>query len=201
MQRFYLHHETPQKRHIREIIKILDQDGLVIVPTDSGYSLACRTDSPKAIRRMYQLKKKDKKYQMSIIVQSFAVITEFAGVDNSAFKTMKAHAPGPYTWILPATNEGRKLLEVKRPTMGIRFPKHPFFTSLAEENYPPLLSTSARIHDDEVFIEPDELETHYAGQVDALADMGSIPSLPTTIISMESGAPEVLRLGQGEFKG
>lgn len=199
MERFVLHPENPEKRWMQEIVQILNKDGVIIFPTDSGYSIGCDGNSQKGLKRLYQLKKNEKKYQMTLICQDFSLMTEFAQIDNFAYKYMKSHLPGPYTFILPATQRGRKLLEVKRPSMGIRYPKHIFLNTLHGFQNFVLLSSSAKTENElEPFIyDPDELESFFNGKVDALVDMGAIPSLSTTIISLESGTAECIRLGIG----
>jgi len=200
MEILKLHPINPETRKLETLYHVLNQNGLALLPTDSGYSLACLPTSSKALQRIYQLKKHDKKYQMSLLVQSFNSITHFAQLDNVAFKTLKAHCPGPYTWILPATHQGRKLLEVKRPTMGIRFPNSILFTQLEASGLMPLISTSAVVASEEYQINPDDLVSEYKNTADILVDMGPIFRSPTTIISFERGISEVVRLGQGTWQ-
>ncbi len=199
MKNFRIHPLTPEKRFIAEISRLITCDAIMICPTDSGYSLGCSARSKKAIKRLYQMIKPSKKHNMTLILQDFSTISEFAKMDNQTFKFIKQRVPGPYTFILPATNQGRKLLEVKRPEMGVRFANHSFLTSLFETCSHPLLTTSARINDDDIFTEPDEIAKTYQSQVDLIVDCGPIPLTPTTIFSLVTEQPLVLRYGAGDY--
>jgi tRNA threonylcarbamoyl adenosine modification protein (Sua5/YciO/YrdC/YwlC family) len=197
MRKLKVHPVTPERWHIREIARVLADDGIFIYPTDSGYSMGCSALSKKGIKKLYQLKRPAKKYSMSLMFQNFSAIAEFARLDNHAFKFMKPLVPGAYTFILPATNRGRKLLEVKRPEMGIRFPDNRFLEALHREFPDPILAASARVRDDDIVSEPDEIEKMYAANVDLIVDCGPVPQNPTTVISLVTGKPEVIREGAG----
>lgn len=199
MQRLQIHPENPQKRLVSKVAEVFDKDGLVVYPTDSGYSVGCLAHSKKAKQRLYQLKKDLAKYTMALMLYDFSEITHYAEVENAAFRYMKNKCPGPYTFILPATKEGTKILEVKRPEIGVRMPQHSFFETLVEFDQRPILNTSARIDDDHYLVEPDDIEKYYGKRIDMIVDMGPIPFEPTTIVSLVSGAPELIRQGQGEF--
>ncbi|MBF0432887.1 MAG: threonylcarbamoyl-AMP synthase [Fibrobacteria bacterium] len=195
-----VHPVTPEKRFITKIANVFSSDGILIYPTDSGYSLGCSALSKKAIKHLYKLKKPAKKYNMALMFQHFSPISEFAQLDNFAFKYMKPLVPGPYTFILPPTNWGRKMLEVKRLEMGIRFPDHPLLSALYTEFPDPILTTSAHLNPDDVFVEPDEIERIYSSNVDMIVDCGPIPQKPTTVISLINGTPELIRQGTGTFQ-
>ncbi len=196
--RIELHPVTPQARLIRRIHEILEKDGLIIYPLDSGYALGCSARSRKAANRLYQLKGTRVKYLMALVAADFSVVSDFAKVDNFAFRYMKHVLPGPYTFILPVAHQGKRILDVNRTEVGIRMPKSAFLAALYEVDPSlVLLATSARVADDEAIQNPDDIEAKYAGQVDAIIDMGPIPELPTTVISLTGGEPVVVREGAG----
>ncbi len=201
MQHLICHPVTPQKPLISKVVQALIQDKIIIYPTDSGYSMGCSAHSKKAIKRIYQIKKPSKKYSMALMFQHFSPISEFAHLDNHAFKFMKHLVPGPFTFILPATNKGRKLLEVKRAEMGVRFPDHPFLSALYPEFPDPIITTSARVSDEDITAEPNEIEQLFSSKVDMLIDCGSLYHNPTTVVSLLSGEPELVRQGAGKIPG
>lgn len=200
MERISLHPVNPEKRLIKKIIEVFEEGGLVIYPTDTGYSVGCTVRSKKAITRLYHLKRAIKKYVMAIIVPDFSAITEFALVENHVFRYMKGKLPGPYTFILPANNQGKKVLDVKRPEVGVRMPQNVFFKALREQYRESILNTAARINEGEIFVDPDEIEEGFNGLVDLLVDMGPVAHNPTTVISLVHGRPELVRQGAGKFE-
>lgn len=199
MKRLKLHPINPQKRLMRQIVEVFQNGGLVIYSTDSGYSVGCHAYNKKAIHRLYHLKRAIKKYFMSIMVSEFSTIPNFAVVENTAYRYMKNLLPGPYTFILPATKEGAKLLDVKRHEIGIRMPQHPFFETLHQMYEEPILSTAARIQQEDFIVDPDEIEKKFGKSVDMIVDMGLVPINPTSVVSLVDGAPELIRLGAGDF--
>lgn len=199
--RLVLHPDNPQARLIRQVAEIFRKDGIVVYPTDSGYSLGCNALSKKAVQRLYHLKRGIKKYLMALMLMDFGKIPEFAKVDNQAFRYMKSLVPGPYTFILPATHAGRKILDVNRTEIGIRMPDHAFFKALCDHLDGPVLNTAAKITEEDLFIDPLDIEARYGKVVDLIVDMGPIPIRPTTVIDLTGAGPELVRQGAGPLPG
>lgn len=194
-----LHPVNPQVRLVKQAIEVFQKGGLVVYPTDSGYSVGCSALHRDAVKRLYHLKRAITKYVMALMVPEFSNITDFAIVETSAYRYMKNKLPGPYTFILPATKHGKKILDVKRAEIGVRMPDHPFFQVLHEHYHDPILNTAARIDEEDDFIHPDDIEEKFGKQVDLIIDMGPVPVNPTSVISLLSGAPEMIRQGAGEM--
>jgi tRNA threonylcarbamoyl adenosine modification protein (Sua5/YciO/YrdC/YwlC family) len=188
-----LHPENPQKRYIQQAAQVLKNDGVILYPTESGYSVGCSAESPKAIQKLYHLKKPLKKYFMALLMKDLKQVTDYAKINNFAFKIIKSHIPGPYTWILPAHNRISRKLGVKRPEIGIRFSDHVFIEQLWEYFPHPILNTAARVSEDEYFTSPAELQVVFENEVDLMLTMGEVPILPTNIISLVDDTIEVIR--------
>jgi tRNA threonylcarbamoyl adenosine modification protein (Sua5/YciO/YrdC/YwlC family) len=183
---------------MKRALETFDRGGIVVYPTDSGYSLGCDARNRTAVNRLYHLKRAMKKFVMALMVRDFSEVSDFAKVDNYAYRYMKKLVPGPYTFVLPATSLGRKILDAKRPEVGVRMPRHAFADALfALRPDAILLTTAARVREDENFTEPQEIEETFGHEVDLVLDMGAVPIRPTTIISLVNGEPEVIREGQG----
>src|SRR3954468_17781555 len=157
--RLELHPQTPQVRLMKKVMEVFEGGGVVVYPTDSGYSMGCDALSKKGIQKLYHLKRGIKKYLMALMVRDFSALSEFAKIDTAAFRYMKYLLPGPYTFILPATVKSRKLLDVNRPEVGVRMPDSPFTNalySLSPEAV--ILTTAAKILEDDIFIDPNDIE-------------------------------------------
>jgi tRNA threonylcarbamoyl adenosine modification protein (Sua5/YciO/YrdC/YwlC family) len=200
--RLELHPLNPQPRLMRKVLDAFAADQVVIYPTDSGYSMGCNALSKKAVNRLYHQKRAMKKYLMALMVRDFSELSEFAKVDTSAFRFMKSLVPGPYTFILPATVRSRKILDVNRPEVGVRMPDCPFTNALfALAPQSVILTTAAKIREEDQFLDPAEIEETYGDLVDLIADMGPQPINPTTVISLTGEEPEVIREGAGLLPG
>lgn len=193
MTRLEIHPENPQARLVKVAAEHLEADKLVLYPTESGYAIGCNAESPKAIHRLYALKKPMKKFFMALIMPDIRHVTNYAHVSNFAFSIMKPRVPGPYTFILPAAPHIARKLDVKRPEIGVRMPEHPFFAELFKQFNKPILSTAAKLSEDAALTDPDELWELFKAKVDLMIDCGEIPINPTNIISLVNGEAEVLR--------
>jgi tRNA threonylcarbamoyl adenosine modification protein (Sua5/YciO/YrdC/YwlC family) len=196
MLRLEIHEQTPQERHIKKIANELEHDALLLYPTDSGYAIACSAVSTKAINKLYKLKKPIKKALMALICPEISTASDYAKINNFAFQILKIYTPGPYTFILPADPQIVRKLDVNRPEIGIRISSHIFIKSLFEHFKHPLLSTAAKIEENQTFTKPEELEQVFQNKVDIFADMGEVLISPTNIISLVNNEITVIR---GEF--
>lgn len=193
MQVIEIHPVTPQARLVKQIAEVFRQGGIVIYPTVAGYAIGCDANDKKAIKRLYAVKGAIKKPLMALMFRNISDMAPYAKVDNFAFRVMKDRVPGPYTFILPAQVHIARLLDVKRLEVGVRVPCHPFLLALHEQWAGPILNTGARLHDDEDFTDPDELEKAFRGKADLLVSCGEIAVNPTNVVRLVDGVAEVIR--------
>ncbi|HSQ40725.1 MAG TPA: L-threonylcarbamoyladenylate synthase [Fibrobacteraceae bacterium] len=191
--RISIHPVNPQTRFLRQAVDVLRDGGLVLYPTDSGYALGCDASSHRGIERLYRVKNPMKKFFMALLFLDFTKASEFAVIDNFAYRTIKAKIPGPYTFILPAEHHIVRKLDVKRPEIGCRWPEHPVLQGLLQELGGPLLNTAAKQEDAQQLTSPDELWKIFHGLVDLMLDVGEVSIQPTNIIKIGNGDLEVIR--------
>ena len=193
MQIIEIHPVTPQVRLVKQVAEVFQEGGLVIYPTVAGYAIGCDANNKKAIKRLYAVKGAIKKPLMALMFKNISDMSPYAKVDNFAYRVMKDRVPGPYTFILPAQVHIARLLDVKRLEVGVRVPCHPFLLELHNHWAGPILNTGARLHDDEDFTDPAELEKAFRGKADLLVSCGEIAVNPTNVVRLVDGAVEVIR--------
>lgn len=199
-----IHPENPQERLIREAVAILMDGGILVYPTDSSYALCCRLGNQQGMDRIRQIRQVDKKkHYFSLVCEDLSELSQYARVDNSQFRLLKAILPGAYTLILEGTREvPKRLLMPGRNTVGLRVPNHNIVQALLKELGEPLLSTTLTLPN----LDPYELNTPslveevLQDRVDAVIDGGACPMQDTTVIDLSSGTPEVLRVGLGSVE-
>jgi len=198
-QYFDLHPQNPQLRLIHQAVKIIRSGGLIVYPTDSGYALGCHIGDKKALDRIRQIRKLDKKHNFTLVCRDLSELANFARVDNSSFRVIKSHTPGPYTFILRASPEvPNRLQHPKRKTIGIRVPDNQIALALLEELGEPLMSTSLIMPgDDFTLVDEDDIEKKLDGKVDLVIHGGHTGDIPTTVVDMMEGFPQVVRHGAG----
>ena len=198
-QRFEIHPTHPQKRLIQQAAAILKQGGLVVLPTDACYVLACHLDDKAAVDRLRALRGIDDKHLLTLMCRDLKELAVYAQVDNRQYRFLRDWTPGAYTFILPATKEvPRRLWHPSRKTVGLRVPAHPVVADLLAEHVAPVITTSLILPgDDQSITDPDDAMARLARRVDLLIDAGSQGFEPTTVIDMTGDSPQVTRVGCG----
>jgi tRNA threonylcarbamoyl adenosine modification protein (Sua5/YciO/YrdC/YwlC family) len=198
-QFFMIHPDNPQQRLIREAANILRNGGVVVYPTDSCYALGCMLGDKKAMERILAIRQIELKHHLTLVCHNLSELANYARVDNSQFRQLKAATPGSYTFILQATKEvPRRTLHPKRATIGLRVPDHKVALALLEELGEPILSCTLLLPgDEEALTDPYEIRERLEHTVDAVIDGGWCGTEPTTVIDMTDGV-ELLRQGKGD---
>lgn len=199
-QLFAIHPDNPQSRLLRQAAYQIQQGGLVVYPTDSGYALGCKLGNKKAVERIHRLRQLDKNHYMTLVCRDLSELSTYARVSNPVFRLLKAFTPGAYTFILNATREvPRLMLNPKRRTVGLRIPDHAITLALLEELEEPLMSTTLMLPDtDYPLSEPEALHDILGKQIDLMIDGGICNHEPTTIVDLTADLPQILRIGKGD---
>ena len=198
-QRFEVHPTHPQPRLLKQAAAVLKEGGLLALPTDACYVLACRLDDRAAVERMRALRGLDEKHLLTLLCRDLKELATYAQVDNRQYRFLRDWTPGAYTFILPATKEvPRRLWHPSRKTVGLRVPDHPVILGLLAEHGEPVLGTSLILPgEDEPISDPDDAMAKLARRVDVVVDAGAQGFEPTTVIDMTGDAPQVTRVGRG----
>jgi tRNA threonylcarbamoyl adenosine modification protein (Sua5/YciO/YrdC/YwlC family) len=199
-QFFHIHPENPQLRLIKQAVQILDQGGIVAVPTDSCYALVCHLDDKDAVNRLRKIRGVDDKHHLTLLCRDLSEIALYAKVDNRQFRMLKAATPGPFTLILEATKEvPRRLSHPSRKTIGLRVPENRITHALLEELGQPLLGTTLILpEENEPLTDPEIIRQSLQKLIDLVIDGGACSLVPTTVIDMTGDEPILLRQGRGD---
>jgi tRNA threonylcarbamoyl adenosine modification protein (Sua5/YciO/YrdC/YwlC family) len=199
MEYYELHPVTPQLRYINKAVEVLKSGGVIIYPTDTIYGIGCDIFNKQALERVFDIKQDSGTKLFSFVIPDLKQIAQYAKVSDFAYKAMKHHLPGPYTFILPAAREVPKKLWTKRETVGIRIPKHNVALTLAKELGNPIVSTSVTNRKGEVLFDPLEIKMIFNSQVDLMLASGSLQGEPSSIVDLSAEAPEIVRYGAGDL--
>lgn len=199
-QFFQIHPNNPQLRLIKQAVQIIDNGGIVALPTDSCYALVCHLDDKDAVTRLRKIRGVDEKHHLTLLCRDLSEISLYAKVDNRQYRMLKAATPGPYTFILEATKEvPRRLSHPSRKTIGLRVPENSITHALLEELKQPLLGTTLILPDEEEpLTDPEQVRERLAKFVDLVIDGGACSLVPTTVIDMTGDTPELVRQGRGD---
>ena len=170
-QFFQIHPDNPQARLIKQAADIIRNGGVVVYPTDSSYAVGCQMGAKNALERIRRLRQLDDKHNFTLVCRDLSQLSTFAKVDTAAFRLLKNHTPGPYTFILNATREvPRMLLHPKRRTIGLRVPNHPIASALLEELSETMMSVSLILPGEDLpMSDPYEMRQMLEHQVDPVS--------------------------------
>ena len=197
-----LFEDNPNERDVRRAADILRGGGVVIYPTDTVYAMGCDINQVKAVQRVCQLKGvKPEKASFSMICRDLSNIAAYARVSNEVFKLMKHNLPGPFTFVLPATNRLPNVLMNRRKTIGIRVPDNYIVRALVEELGGPLLTTSVKADDEvvEYMTDPELIYVGYGKLVDLVIVGGCGRIVASSVVDCTADPVEVIRQGVGEL--
>ncbi len=195
--------ENPSSRKIAKVVECLENGGIIIYPTDTVYGLGCDIHNPKAVERICRIKGiKPNKANLSFICNDLSHLSEYAAqLDNQTFKLLKRTLPGPFTYILKASNVVPKLFKSNKKTVGIRVPDNNIAQTIIAELGRPILSTSLKSENDfiEYLTDPYDIHEQYQKLVDIVIDGGVGGNQPSTVVDCTGSSPEVIRQGAGEI--
>jgi tRNA threonylcarbamoyl adenosine modification protein (Sua5/YciO/YrdC/YwlC family) len=202
-RRLYIHPDNPQERLVSQAVSALRDGGLVVYPTDTTYALGCGIGEKTALDRLIRIRQLDSKHQFTLMCADLSALAGYAKVDNSDYRLLKAHTPGPYTFILQATTEvPRRLLHPKKRTIGIRVSADPICQALLAAYGEPIMTSTLWLpgheHPED---DPDEAFERLEKQVDVFIDGGFRSLLETTVVSLAEGdGPHLVRAGAGSVE-
>ncbi|HFQ81588.1 MAG TPA: threonylcarbamoyl-AMP synthase [Desulfobacterales bacterium] len=191
--------DNPQVRLIAQVADRLRHGDIICYPTDTIYGIGCDIFNQKAVKRIHQLKRRPTHKPFSFMCSSLKNVSQYCHISNQAYRLMKRHLPGAYTFILPTMKIVPRIMTSKQKTVGIRVPDNNICLALVEALGNPILTTSAILKDDEMPAgEAYELEERLANVVDLIIDGGPIYPEPSTVISLTGAEPVILREGKGD---
>lgn len=196
-----LYEENPNPKEIEKLVKILQDGGLIIYPTDTVYAIGCDALNVRAVEEICKMKGiNPTKSNLSIICYDLSNISEYAKVDNATFKLMKKNLPGPFTFILNTTSSLPKIYKNKK-TVGIRVPDNNIIRELVLRLGNPILTTSVKDEDEviEYTTDPELIYEKYRDAVDVVIDGGYGGVEGSTVVDCTDDEPEIVRQGKGEL--
>ena len=198
-QHLVVHPTHPQPRLISRAAEIVASGGVIVYPTDSTYALGCRLGDKDAADRIRTLRQLTKNHYLTLVCRDLSELATYARVDNTSYRIIKRHLPGPMTFVLTATREvPRRLVHRQRRTIGLRVPDNVIAQAILTALGEPIMSTTALLPDanlplTDMEVERDRLEH----AVDVIVDGGIGGVQPTTVVDLTTGNAEVVREGVG----
>ncbi len=201
-QFFVIHPDNPQKRLVQQAAKILENGGVIVYPTDSSYAFGCLIGHKAPLERIRRIRQLDERHDFTLICRDLSDLSTYAKVENRAYRLLKAHTPGPYTFLLKASKEvPRRLQHPKKKTIGLRVPDNKIALAIIDELGAPILTTTAILPGDDLpLLDPYEFRDFIENQVDLIVDGGYGGLTETSVIDLTEESPVIVREGKGDVK-
>jgi L-threonylcarbamoyladenylate synthase len=200
----------PTAQGVEEALAIVRCGGVVAHATETCYGLACDLSNPKAVAKLFAIKKRAANQPVSALFSSLEEAKKYVMWNGEAEELARTHLPGPLTIILPLREDApRKIAPIPEPqdarTLGIRISSHPIAQKLVEKFGSPISTTSANIHGQSPCYSAEEISAQFEGEKDApdlILDSGTIPKTPaSTIVDLAVLKPKIHRQGSTEIPG
>jgi tRNA threonylcarbamoyl adenosine modification protein (Sua5/YciO/YrdC/YwlC family) len=195
-----LHPVSPQRRYVRQAVEVLRRGGVIVYPTDSCYALGCHIGDKAALERIRDIRQTDRNHHFTLVCRDLADVGKYAMVDNWQYRLLRAHTPGPYTFLLKASRETpRRLKHERRGTIGLRVPDHPVTAMLLDELGEPVMSSTLLLPGEDLpRTDAKEIYEKLEHSVDLVLDGGNCGLTPTSVVDLSSDRAIVVRQGRGD---
>jgi tRNA threonylcarbamoyl adenosine modification protein (Sua5/YciO/YrdC/YwlC family) len=188
----------PEVWRMGGIARLLERGAVGVIPTDTVYAFVCDCSSKKAIERIYSLKNMDPKKPLSMMCKDIRMISQWTrGIPNEWYRTIRRVLPGPYTFILNASQQTPRIMLNQRREVGVRVPDDPICQALLEELERPLLCSSVRTLEDSVWNDPGRISESFGNRLDFVVDGNERMAEPSTVIDLTDGEAVIIRHGKG----
>jgi tRNA threonylcarbamoyl adenosine modification protein (Sua5/YciO/YrdC/YwlC family) len=195
-----IHPEDPQPRLLRQAVEVINSGGVIVYPTDSSYALGCHLGDKAALERIRRIRRTERDHDFTLVCSDLSEIATYARIENWAYRMLRALTPGPFTFVLRATQEvPKRLRDPKRKSIGIRVPDNKIALGLIGLLGQPIMSSTLLLPDHEIpLTNVDDISELVGKQVDLIIDGGACGIEPTTVVDLSHGKVEVVRQGKGD---
>jgi tRNA threonylcarbamoyl adenosine modification protein (Sua5/YciO/YrdC/YwlC family) len=193
--RLEINPQHPEPRKIQRAVEVLRDGGVIAYPTDTVYGIGCDITQKRAVDRVYAIKRMKPDQPLAFICPDLGDLSKYALVDDRTYRLMRRLTPGPYCFILEASREVPRILQMKRKTVGIRVPHNEVALALVRALGNPIVSSTAS-REGEPFNDPADIDEAFPG-LDLILDAGYGGLVPSTVLDVTGADIVVVREGAG----
>ena len=191
--------DYPSSYRIKNCVKALQQGGLIAIPTDTSYALACLPQKRSAVEQMIRLRKLDPKKPRALIFASIKQVSLYTMLDDVNFRILRRFLPGPYCFILESNRTLPRFIGDKRQHIGVRIPQHAVVQAILDELDTPLTVTTAIDPDTQLTLcDPWSIQNSFGHGLELIVDAGDVYGGESSLVDLTDGKAEVLRHGLGD---
>ena len=193
--RLEINPEHPEPRKIQRAVEALRDGGVIAYPTDTVYGIGCDITQKRAVDRVYQIKRMKPDQPLAFLCPDMGDLSKYATINDRTYRLMRRLTPGPYCFILEASREVPRILQMKRKTVGIRIPHNEVALALVRALGNPIVSSTAS-KDGEALNDPAEIDEAFP-MLDLILDAGYGGLTPSTVLDVTGPKIVDVRIGAG----
>ncbi len=189
-------------KQVEDVVKILNQGGIIIFPTDTAFGIGCRIDRKEAIERLFKLRKRPKDQAVPVLVSNIKMAQDYTYEISRDVKErlIDKFWPGALTIILKAKQEVvPDLVRGGGENIGLRMPNHKTLLNIIEATKIPILGPSANLHGDKTPYEFKDLDRKLLKLVDYVVKGECFLKKASTVVDCTRNPWRVLRKGAIEI--
>lgn len=184
-----------------EIVDILNNDGLIIFPTDTVYGIACNSFSDKALNKLFLAKSRSFDNPIGVLTDSIDKINLVVdNINNIEKELMDKYFPGNLTIVFNKKLGVSDILTANKSTIGVRIPNNDIALKILEAYPYPLATTSVNLSGHKAGVEVNDFIDTFKDNVDIIIDGGKTHDIPSTIVRVDNGNINILRQGELRLK-
>lgn len=189
----------PEEGALQKTVEVLQNGGVIALPTDTLYGLACVYGDSQGVERIQTMRGFNRAARpLTFLLPDLGELPKYAVVGESAYAVLRKIFPGPYCAELTANpSVPEPFIHEDRQTIGVRVPGTALCEKLLWALGKPLLSATAKSTTGDVLQTAAEIKREYGRSLDLILDGGSLSGPPSTVVSLAGDWVTVLREGRG----
>ncbi len=183
---------------IEKAIKIIREGGIVIIPTDTAFGISCRIDDERAIKRLFEIRKRPFSQATPVLFDTVEKVKDFVyPFDSRIEDLMNKFWPGALTIVLKCDIAlVSELVRGGGENLGVRIPDHKIPRKIVEEVGVPILGPSANFHGEKTPYKFEELDKSLIKLVDFIVEgKTKEENLASTVIDCTQEPWKIIRQG------
>ena len=176
---------------INDAVDILNDDGVIVLPTDTVYGLACRGDSEIGKNKIYRIKERNLNKKLPIIVDTYERLFDICEVSEEKIRRIRSYFPGELTVILNKKNS--------EETVAVRMINNEIVNKIIKRLDCYLYLTSANKSNEECISDISELIEEFEGKIDMIIMGSKMKKVNSTIVDMTGNEIKLVREGSVPF--
>lgn len=186
------------KENLEEIKNVLDNDGIIIFPTDTVYGIGCNCYSIEGLKKLYSFKNRPLSKPINVLTDSKEKIASVSsGLKEKEKELIDKYLPGDLTIIVDKKENVPDLLTASLKTVGVRIPNHEMALKILSFYPYPIATSSVNLAGESPGIEVSDFLEEFKDKVDIIVDGGKSPiGVASTIVRVEGNELKILREGK-----